>query len=280
MRERNWIYFRYLEIRTYFLFFLLFSFVFLIAADVRANSVYKLGKNDILITAEGISLAGIGEFIENRMVPPDRESIMTLPGEKDKINSIDRFATDLWSKDAQKASNVLLLSSFFLPFSIFASEEGSKQIQQIIGMYFEAFLLSFGINKFTKVVVQRYRPYMYNDDEKIPLSLKESVDSKESFYSGHTAVTFTFAILTAKLFSDLGIAPQYDDWVWGGAILLGSIVGLLRVIGGMHFPTDVVTGGVIGGAIGYFIPEFHKVKFANNIELYLSFDRIIVGYEF
>ncbi len=37
-----------------------------------------------------------------------------------------------------------------------------------------------------------------------------------------------------------------------------SFVAYLRVISGMHFLTDVITGAVIGSLIGHIIPEIHR----------------------
>ena len=249
---------------------------------LEAGTIYKLNYDDIAITAGGIALAGGGAYLEGRMVPPDTADIANLPAKKEDINTFDRFATDLWSEEAQKLSDVLLYSSFLFPFSVFGSEKGRSHFWEVLGLYFEAFFLSFGINKITKVVVHRYRPYMYNDNREIPVSLKQSVDSKESFYSGHTTIAFTFSVLTAKLWSDLSIAPGSRNYVWGGAILLGSMVGMLRVVGGKHFPTDVVTGAVIGGVIGFFVPELHKVQMKQNggADIAIGASRIEFRYRF
>ena len=45
-----------------------------------------------------------------------------------------------------------------------------------------------------------------------------------------------------------------------GAALAPATVGFLRVKGGKHFPTDVLTGLVVGAATGYLVPRLHKIK--------------------
>jgi membrane-associated phospholipid phosphatase len=46
-------------------------------------------------------------------------------------------------------------------------------------------------------------------------------------------------------------------------LLLAATVGTLRVLSGKHFPTDVLTGAVVGSALGWLIPELHRNKGSN-----------------
>src|SRR6185436_699755 len=58
------------------------------------------------------------------------------------------------------------------------------------------------------------------------------------FPSGHAQNAATAWIATAFYFK--------KRWIWTTAILLISLVGLSRVYLGVHFPTDVLGGWVIG----------------------------------
>lgn len=63
----------------------------------------------------------------------------------------------------------------------------------------------------------------------------------DAFPSGHAAASFTVAAVLARYF------PAWRGLWYGGALF----VGMARVAGGSHFPTDVLGGAVLGFLIGY-----------------------------
>lgn len=80
-----------------------------------------------------------------------------------------------------------------------------------------------------KVAVQRERPQS---------------ETRASFPSGHTSISFASATFLARTLADQG-----DEWYWklGYASLLPATwVGLSRVEGNRHFLADVVAGALIG----------------------------------
>ena len=48
--------------------------------------------------------------------------------------------------------------------------------------------------------------------------------------------------------------------VYGAAILGGTTVAALRAAAGRHFPTDVLTGAVVGSAVGLAVPALHHPR--------------------
>ena len=93
---------------------------------------------------------------------------------------------------------------------------------------------------------------MYNDD--VSLSQKSGRDARMSFFSGHTSTVAAFSFFGAKVFSDYSDNTTHKALVWTGAVILPAVVGYLRVRAGRHFPTDVIAGYLVGGAIGYLVP--------------------------
>lgn len=63
----------------------------------------------------------------------------------------------------------------------------------------------------------------------------------DGFPSGHAAASFAVASVLARYF------PEWRGFWYGGALF----VGMARVAGGSHFPTDVLGGSVLGFLIGY-----------------------------
>lgn len=171
------------------------------------------------------------------------------------INRFDRKATNNWSPKAAKHSDIIALTAPFFPALLFLDKDNHQESRAIGHMYFQSALLTLSMTDFTKRFVQRARPLMYSDYAS--LGVKGKVSSRYSFFSGHTSLTASQCMLTAKIFSELYPDSDNKKYVWAGAILYPAVVGYLRVRSGKHFPTDVITGYLVGGLIGYLTPHFH-----------------------
>ena len=89
-----------------------------------------------------------------------------------------------------------------------------------------------------KPLVSRARPWAVMENF---ATLVTSSDLN-SFPSGHTCAAFAFGVaLCAAL-------PQ--KWAKAAALLAAALMGFSRLYVGVHFPTDVLAGAVIGTACG------------------------------
>jgi hypothetical protein len=116
----------------------------------------------------------------------------------------------------------------------------------------EALAISGAVNETVKYAVRRPRPYTYDRRE-------GKVGDDISFYSGHTTQSAAATVFLARsldLTGDLGPAGRVA--AYGGAAALTAAVGTLRVLSGRHYPSDVLVGAVVGGAIGWLVPELHR----------------------
>lgn len=73
-----------------------------------------------------------------------------------------------------------------------------------------------------------------------------------SFPSGHTVTAFT--IVGLLFFVDKTLA-----WV---ALPIATLVGVSRVYLGVHFPSDVLAGALLGGVVGFSLTRFFARRLA------------------
>ncbi len=97
-----------------------------------------------------------------------------------------------------------------------------------------AFLVNTGITQLTKHAVNRKRPFA--DYPFIKRRVKE--DAWLSFPSGHTSSAFCTAT---------SLALRYRRWyVIAPAYLIAASVGWARMYQGVHYPSDVLVGALVG----------------------------------
>jgi undecaprenyl-diphosphatase len=133
-------------------------------------------------------------------------------------------------------------------FILIISHLGNGYLYAFIGMFILLFdfdvarillpaaILAFSIDltlyKILKHNIKRIRPHEMNKEIK---ALINPLD-KFSFPSGHTAAAFLMAINISH-FYPLFIIPSF---------LFSSLIGFSRIYNGVHYPTDVFAGTVLG----------------------------------
>jgi undecaprenyl-diphosphatase len=112
------------------------------------------------------------------------------------------------------------------------------------GFVLVAVLGGLAISLLLKEFYDRARPDIY---------AHQSHTSTSSFPSGHSAnaavAYLTMAILLAKLVE----SAKMKAYVLAGGLLIPLLVGLSRIFVGVHWPTDVLAGWLIGLAWGLFV---------------------------
>lgn len=200
---------------------------------------------------------GVAYLALSRKVQPlTQAQIQAL--DRNNVSLFDRDATYHWSKPIKVTSDILLYSSMAMPSVLFLDKDIRKDYLQVSTIWAQTFALTAAATSLTKVLVKRPRPYLYNPN--VPFSYKQKGDSQYSFFSGHTSVTAAMSFMTAKIYHDYHPNSKAVPWIWVGAATLPAITGILRNQTGKHFWTDIITGYIIGAAIGILVPELHKIK--------------------
>lgn len=135
-----------------------------------------------------------------------------------------------WITDLHKTEYFKII---VLPLMLFLFIKSHKKS----GIFVFIFLLiSLGINDFVggkvKSIVQRERPEFNTSI----VTIKKSDAGHYSFYSNHAANMFAFASYTSAFL------PQTKIVVYS----LASLVAYSRVYNGVHYPSDVTFGGLVG----------------------------------
>lgn len=137
----------------------------------------------------------------------------------------------------------------FLPYLliialiIFLLKDYKKHSKMIIEALIAAFFARFAIVSFIRWILPRARPFINNN---VNLLFEHS---GSSFPSGHAA--FFFALSTIIYFYNKKI---------GALFFLSSIlIVLARVFSGIHWPSDILVGAIVGIISGLVIKQAAKL---------------------
>ena len=154
------------------------------------------------------------------------------------INTVKRingnatsFKTNFFNTAAQSVSvfNVAAPASVFIAGVIKHNATLKKTAVYMTG----ALVLSTAITVATKQIVKRNRPFI-----DYPFIIKRDAGKSYSFPSGHTSAAFTTATSLSLYF------PKW--YVIVPAYLWASSVGYARMYQGVHYPSDVFVGAIVG----------------------------------
>jgi membrane-associated phospholipid phosphatase len=132
-------------------------------------------------------------------------------------------------------SNSVIIVNIAAPASIFVAGliKHDKQLQKDAAYMFGGFIASSILTQGLKRITKRDRPFITYSD-----IIKRSDGGGYSFPSGHTTAAFCTATSLSLLFPKwYVIVPSY---------LYASAVGYGRMYQGVHYPTDVFAGAVVG----------------------------------
>lgn len=160
------------------------------------------------------------------------------------------------SSTAMIAANVLLGATLAIPVIADAVDSrfhGWAEDMVVVG---ESLAVSTAITQVIKSATGRLAPLVYSKDA--TSSDLANSDAARSFPSGHTAATFSAATSYAITFW-----KRHPDSPWRIVVLvageaLALSTGVLTIVAGWHYPTDVAAGALTGSAVGVLMPFLHS----------------------
>lgn len=235
----------------------LILFLLIASISLNAQSPYELNwKREIAITGTGLATGLLGLQLRSSVPLYTASGVAALDAAD--INSFDRNTVNNYSVSAHNASNLFLYGSCSTPLLLLPVRQIRNSYGTVAVLWGETAMVTLGLTVLTKYAIRRTRPYVYNPS--VPLDKKMGANAKGSFFSGHTSITAANLFFAAKVLTDYYPDNKLNPLIWSVAGVVPAVTGYLRVRGGRHFPTDVITGYIVGAITGFAIPHIHKKK--------------------
>jgi membrane-associated phospholipid phosphatase len=213
-------------------------------AQVLPETIPAVEAGDVVALTAGAVVA-----LAPRLFGWGRDSAPCAPCDRAALPAIDRWALHEQRPFWGAVSWVLLGGLVVAGAVDIASQDAGGPY--VTGMA-ESLVWTTAVTEALKAGIGRPRPVMYT--ARAP-EAAASRDNLRSFPSGHASAAFAVATAYWLARRDLTGSPGAAGWAAVGAA--GS-VALLRVVGGKHFPTDVLAGALLGIAGGAAV---HAIKF-------------------
>ena len=224
------------------------------AAQSPSHYAFSTGR-ELAIIVPGLAFESASHLVE-----PDVANLWLKAQATDRstLSAFDRRAAFNWNPTAAHTSDLLLAAGIGGAFAMAVIHRPTPGIGAPLAIMGESALLSIGLTDLVKNAAHRARPYAYNPD--VPDEVRMASGAYTSFWSGHTANTAAITFACAQLVQQSDASRAAKTITWTAAAVWPMAVGFYRVKSGKHFPTDVITGYVVGAGIGLLVPYLHQTS--------------------
>lgn len=164
-----------------------------------------------------------------------------------KINNDGSFALgDLFFPAITDLHKLAYFKVIVLPivFFLFYKKFSRKGISLFLFL-----LLSLGFSDFSGKLVKNYYERTRPFENSEIAAIQKSPAAGKSFYSNHTTNMFNFATYTSVFFPQLKI-PLF---------VFAGLIAYSRIYNGVHYPSDVLAGGLMGIFWGFVFSSLIKI---------------------
>jgi membrane-associated phospholipid phosphatase len=231
------------------------------ATPARAESWYRdepgaRRLTHLVFLAGGTALYAISETIAKPALAPDRCRWCSVDSLDDRVRS-----SLVWG-DPRRAQSISDLTGFvaaptlMLGLTAIAASSAAgdgERLGRIIDdtiPILEAVVYGEIVVQAVKFTFGRQRPLVHF---RTTLDIPAGQDDNLSWFSGHAALTFGFAISAGVVAHRRGSA--LEPVIWATGLTLAAATSYLRIAGDKHYLTDVLAGAAWGTAAGILIPR-------------------------
>lgn len=156
-------------------------------------------------------------------------------------------------------SDIGVATQFTLAAATLLLDEGwsAALIDSVVVL--EAITGALALSVASNTATRRPRPHLYGTHS--PEGERLSGTAALSFFSGHTAGTFAAAVSVFETLRRRHPGRGSNYVVLAVGLAGASFIGTARMLGGQHFPTDVLAGAIIGTSMGLLVPALHVTGF-------------------
>lgn len=233
----------------------------------------RFSTTDWIITAAAASVT-----LATAIIPPQPKHVYGGWLFDDDVRDALRLRDPQARFTARDVSDVILSLEATWPFFVDAlittwwfrgSPDAAAQMALVDA---EALAIVTAIQGTTNTIVSRERPYGQvcgAPEQPNETNNCEGNVRHRSFFSGHSAFAFMSAGLICTHHVQLGLLRGAGDALACVTAYTGAAAtATLRVMGDMHYATDVITGALVGTTVGVLVPLLHyrNVNVANEIK--------------
>ena len=165
----------------------------------------------------------------------------------DLVKSINQNESSFKNNFFKTTAQSVIIFNIAAPIGVFTAGliKHDKQMQKDAAYMAGGFILSAIVTQAMKKIIKRERPFHTYSFIK-----QRDAGGGYSFPSGHTSAAFCTATSLSLLF------PKW--YVIAPAYLYASAVGYARMYQGVHYPTDVLAGAIVGAGSAWLAYKAEK----------------------
>jgi len=204
-----------------------------------------------------LGYGGVAVFIGMEFI--FKEDLAPQKAKWSEPNAFDTFFRDdlKWDTGNQETAALfsdILLKGLIIPSAFWSSYNSGYKYSSYVLMQTQVVAATGILTHATKFIFGRQRPYAY-----YKTGGPEFPQTNLSFFSGHSSISYAMVTSAAYLLETAH--PDHSGLIWSSGLFLASATSYLRIAADRHYMSDVLTGLVIGSALGYFISRNQHKKF-------------------